>query len=168
MRNRTVRVFALATALVVGGTALSAPAVAAPSHGYVQGAGAVNDDWGDEGEFSRSAYSIGWAVGLWQTVLYADGYLEMGDIDCQFGPNTEKATMRWQLDHGVGVDGRAGPQTLSRADNKLEYVNSTWVRYHGNRYDVILLRHESNNGRYSFTNRDGNIVPANYNGANCA
>jgi hypothetical protein len=174
---RSIRLAVALVAALTGGIVLAAPAGAAPSHGYVQGAGAVTDDWGDEGIFSRSDISVGWAVGLWQAVLYADGANEsdgtdfdLADIDCQFGPNTERATINWQRTHNVDDDGEAGPVTLGRADNKLS-VSSTstdpTVQYNGDRFDLIFDRLPRGNGRYSFINGDGGRLPANYNSSTC-
>jgi hypothetical protein len=105
----------------------------------VKGSGVVTDDWGDEGTISRYSHAYSGATGMWQAVLWADGAIEQdgttfdsGDIDCQFGPNTQAATRNWQSRHGVGVDGEVGPQTFGRADNNL--VLSTW--YGGDQYAV--------------------------------
>jgi peptidoglycan hydrolase-like protein with peptidoglycan-binding domain len=84
------------------------------------------------------------ATGLWQAVLYADGYLSQSGVDCDFGPNTTSATRAWQGAHSVGVDGSVGPQTLGRADDKLR-ISSTQngvatLIYDGAARDITFIR----------------------------
>jgi hypothetical protein len=63
--------------------------------------------------------SVGNAVALWQSILWANGKLSnVGQIDSQFGPMTRAATIDWQNDvrydwNGVRLlaDGRAGPRS---------------------------------------------------------
>jgi hypothetical protein len=50
-------------------------------------------------------------VAMWQTILWADGYLYWSDIDCWFGQDTWNATKRWKLQYpneGLGDNGEAG------------------------------------------------------------
>ena len=47
----------------------------------------------------------------WQVVLATDGFLLPGDADDQFGPKTEKATVSYQIAHGLKADGIVGPST---------------------------------------------------------
>ena len=56
------------------------------------------------------AYSA--EVELWQHELAALGYFP-GKIDGYFGARTKAATMAFQADHGLDIDGVAGPQTRS-------------------------------------------------------
>jgi len=97
------RVGTLALAAITITLALTAPAQANTSQGYISGSGTYTDDWGDEGNLSTSSHSWSGAVGLWQWVLYMDGakinsttYFSEGDIDCHFGPDTKAATEYWQ------------------------------------------------------------------------
>jgi hypothetical protein len=47
-------------------------------------------------------------VSAWQGVLTEVGLLLPGDIDGAFGPKTEKATVNFELAHGLQPDGRVG------------------------------------------------------------
>jgi hypothetical protein len=126
---------------------------ASVSEGFVAGAGPVNDDFGDEGPVDSNSHRQSLAAGLWQTILWADGAIELdgtafdtSDIDCDFGPNTTAATRSWQARHRISdVDGSAGPKTFSVADDKLVPffptgdVGPTTVVYKGavNRFTMI-------------------------------
>src|SRR5215831_7852186 len=97
------------------------PAHANVSQGFVAGAGAVSDDFNDEGVTDYNSHNTSLATGLWQAILWADGAIEsngttydLSDVDCDFGPTTTATTRNWQSTHGVGVDGSAGPQTWGR------------------------------------------------------
>lgn len=57
--------------------------------------------------------SRGQAVLGWQETLDRLGYPTTPDGD--FGPKTEKSTIRFQHDHGIRADGEVGPQTLDAA-----------------------------------------------------
>lgn len=125
------------------GTALVAatPAHASVAQGYIAGSGTVTDDWGDEGVLARDTFPNSTATGLWQFVLYADGYLTANDIDCRFGPTTEAATRRWQSARGLGNDGRVGALTFGRADNQLRNTSDPeLIRYDGTARDEYFLR----------------------------
>lgn len=50
-------------------------------------------------------------VRSWQTALVDVGLLDSVDIIGVFGPRTEKATIQFQLDHGLTPDGIVGPET---------------------------------------------------------
>lgn len=50
-------------------------------------------------------------VRSWQTALVDVGLLNSVDIIGVFGPRTEKATIQFQLDHGLTPDGIVGPET---------------------------------------------------------
>ena len=131
--------------VVVAVTAMSflsfASADASVAEGYISGTGAVTDDWADEGELARDTFPNSNATGLWQHILVADGYLAAGDVDCRFGPRTEAATRRWQDDRNLGIDGRVGRQTFSRADNNLTLTSDgIVVEYRGTRYNEYFRR----------------------------
>lgn len=137
--------------LVAVGSA--APAQANPAEGYISGApGLLTNDWANEGEITRWSHAYSNAAGMWQAILWADGAIEQNgttfdesDIDCEFGPNTEYATRNWQSRHQVGVDGRVGPQTFGRADNKLTYgphidADTYYVYYLGSHHVLRFIR----------------------------
>lgn len=103
----------------------------------------ITDDWGDEGTISSTLRNHSNAVGLWQAVLYADGYLtSTSQIDCWFGATTKAATQRWQNDHGLDNDGEVGPLTFGKADNYL-FWSGTEIRYDGSVRDVQNLSRDS-------------------------
>lgn len=64
-------------------------------------------------------------VGAWQSILWADGYLNKcgsSGIDGAFGSVTQGATKTWQSAHGLTADGVVGPLTwgAARADLSFE------------------------------------------------
>lgn len=126
-RSRGVLAAATAAACAVA-IGLASPAAANVSEGYVVGAGAVGNDWDDEGPLSTTQNRIGGAVWLWQEVLYASGQLTWDQIDCEFGPTTKAATERFQAAHGLTRDGVAGPKTFAAAGNYLT-ISDNWVRF---------------------------------------
>ncbi|WP_328678476.1 peptidoglycan-binding protein [Streptomyces sp. NBC_00322] len=141
---------ALATGTALAATVLAAgllspTAQASSTQGYVAGSGSVLDDFGDEGTLRRGGtYANSGATGLWQSILYADGFLSVSDIDCQFGPTTEAATKRWQQTYGLTADGVVGPATFGRADVSLYdegYSGTTLnVKYGGSKRPVYFQR----------------------------
>lgn len=52
-------------------------------------------------------------VGHWQEFLVSQGYGLLADSD--FGPATESLTKKFQLAHGLDVDGKVGPDTFAAA-----------------------------------------------------
>ncbi|MEU0970521.1 peptidoglycan-binding domain-containing protein [Streptomyces sp. NPDC005917] len=142
VRKRTViAVLALA---IGSGLALGPTASATASHGYLDGAGStLTDDWGDEGTLSTTSYAHSNLAAAWQGILYADGYLSASGIDCRFGTATKNATIKWQRARGLVADGKVGPKTFGKADNKL-YANGGNVWYDGTKRDVVLRRKNGN------------------------
>lgn len=147
--NMTIRkrvpALLVTTALMIGGAAAMSPSAhATAAQGYMSGTGDVFDDWADEGVVSRTSHASSNATAVWQWVLYADGYLSRKDIDCQFGPTTEKATKKWQKEvagfTGKEADGKAGKKTLGVADDGLEDVPGHEVRFNGFERKVFFQR----------------------------
>lgn len=132
-------------AAVTGALAISAtPASATPSQGYIVGTGDWTDDWWDEGPISTSSYAHSNVAAMWQSILWADGYLAWSGIDCWFGSGTAAATKSWQSAHGLAADGIVGPNTLKKA--------STWlISTGGSNYEYIGI-----NGRYVTFVRNSN------------
>ncbi|MFC4145811.1 peptidoglycan-binding domain-containing protein [Micromonospora mangrovi] len=128
---------------VLGG---ATPAVASASAGYISGVDAVTDDWGDEGTLSTTSYANSAAVGLWQQVLVADGLMSNLDVDCSFGPKTLAATKTWQSRNNLDADGKVGPATFGKADNRLTDKGNGYVYYNGSNGVSAFKRA---NGRYS-------------------
>jgi len=120
---------------------------------YVDGAGTITDDWGDEGtlcngcSYSNSNYTF-----MWQKVLWADNRLAAGAVDCSFGSQTASATVNWQNWMGVSADGIVGATTRGRADNYLSQLETESVRYAGYSQIIYFTRNSSNN-RYMFNGR---------------
>jgi peptidoglycan hydrolase-like protein with peptidoglycan-binding domain len=116
---------------------------------FVDGAGALTDDFGDH--YSELGHSLcnGCAdssntdlVLMWQSILVAEGLLPESGIDGDFGPKTASATVNWQKRYGIGADGRVGNQTWSKADDRL-----VW-RWDGWSYEVYY--DATGNGSVSF------------------
>lgn len=126
----------LIIAIIGGVGAVATPAQADTGDGLITGSGTWTDDWWDEGPLSTTANSHSNAVAMWQAILWADGYMAYGDIDCWFGSGTASLTRSWQTNHGIGVDGAVGRQTLKKA--------STWLRAGSNGQIV----YEGTSGRY--------------------
>ncbi|MGW4021524.1 peptidoglycan-binding domain-containing protein [Streptomyces sp. NPDC005009] len=120
--RRTSYLTATAVALSIAGTlTIGTPASASVANGYISGAGTILDDLGDEGPVKYGQYNG--AVAVWQSILWADGYLGVGKdaaVDCSFGANTLAATKQWQRDHGLVADGVAGPKTFTKAGQYLK------------------------------------------------
>lgn len=102
---------------------------------FVDGAGALTDDFGDHYEELGNALCYGCGessntdiVVLWQAILVAEHYLDFQDVDGDFGPKTKAATIKWQQSRGLAADGMVGNATWSKADDRLAWVGST-VRY---------------------------------------
>jgi peptidoglycan hydrolase-like protein with peptidoglycan-binding domain len=109
-------------ASLVGPTAAHASA----AQGVISGSGAMTDDFGDEATLSRTGpFRHSTAVALWQSILVYEGLLSDADVDCQFGPTTEAATIRFQRRYGLSADGIVGPRTWSRADDFLRHTRDT-------------------------------------------
>jgi Putative peptidoglycan binding domain len=118
----------------------------------VQGSGSPADDLGDEATLCDGcSFWNGNYAGFWQAILWADGFLASGEVDCEFGPNTATATRNWQSWLGLGVDGVVGPETRGTADNYL--FTSTNANYN--------LYYQGTGGRVVYLHRD-TTSPYNY------
>jgi hypothetical protein len=53
-------------------------------------------------------------VSQWQRVLVDAGLLAVKDVDGDFGPQTEKLTIQFQIAHSIPADGVVGPMTRKR------------------------------------------------------
>jgi peptidoglycan hydrolase-like protein with peptidoglycan-binding domain len=76
---------------------------------------------------SGPCVSQGNLVGAWQSILWADGYLNKcgsSGIDGYFGSITQGATKTWQGAHGLTKDGVVGPLTWGKARAALVFVSS--------------------------------------------
>ncbi|MGW1893499.1 peptidoglycan-binding domain-containing protein [Streptomyces sp. NPDC002004] len=117
------------------------PAAAPQPHPapYITGSGTLADDWrtldrlGDRREVRSDL------PGLWQAVLWADGYLPQSAITCTYDAATRAATRVWQSNHGLSADGVVGPTTYGFAGRRLT-ATPGWTVYRGERYDLPLRR----------------------------
>ncbi|MER7173478.1 peptidoglycan-binding domain-containing protein [Streptomyces mesophilus] len=172
-RNR----LGMAVVSVAAGAGLAlaglAPTAAAGSQHVIDGRGNPTNDWGDEGNLSRTSYSHSNATRLWQTILWADGAkykgsdgkwrkFTKGDIDGHFGPRTKSATKYWQQTEGLHIDGIVGKQTFSLADDFLDHVGNNKIEYTGYDHQAGFKRL---NGVY-YVKIDGHWKKAAYNWAN--
>ena len=60
---------------------------------------------------ARETY--GWDVSSLQFLLARAGHLRLLDVDGHFGASTKASLLRFQRSRGLGVDGLAGPATLT-------------------------------------------------------
>ncbi|MFD5557225.1 peptidoglycan-binding protein [Streptomyces sp. NPDC127068] len=168
-RKTSRRVTALAAAALAFGIAAgpATTAQAATAHGAVEGWGSHKDDWADEGLLSTTKHAHSGATGLWQLVLWQDGYLAESDVDCKFGPKTQAATKRWQRDRlgAAEADGVVGNKTFGEASKNI------WTTDNGFsiRYGYIYIGRHVTSGEYFFhTSYTAGFVKASYtSAANC-
>jgi len=66
--------------------------------------------------------STGSEVRLVQEMLYALGYL-LGEPDGVYGPNTELSVRNFQIQNGLLVDGKVGPETFARLNEEF----TAWI-----------------------------------------
>ncbi|MFJ9611506.1 peptidoglycan-binding protein [Kitasatospora sp. NPDC101176] len=145
-----------AAALVLGSiVTTTTTARAATTQGYINGFGDVTDDWSDEGLLSMSQHADSGATGIWQAVLYMDGFLDESDIDCRFGPKTAEATRQWQAKYlgASEADGVVGNKTFGKASTWLSSVEDTgpwayFVRYNGDAKTSSVFHRDTTSGLY--------------------
>src|SRR3954451_13950136 len=73
-------------------------------------------------------------VGLWQAILWADGYTARRQVSCTYDGPTAVATRAWQSNHHLSADGMVGPATWGTAAARLAPVGR-WTVYRGERHD---------------------------------
>ncbi|MFC9693805.1 peptidoglycan-binding protein [Kribbella sp. NPDC056951] len=169
IRSTRIRLVAgVFSALAVGALGLSAsPASAAKDDGFVRGYDTYKGDWGDEGPmaFGFGKHNKSNAVCLWQKILWAEGATESdgtpfdkGDVDGEFGPNTDTATRSLQAKWKLTMDGEVGGDTFGRADDELKVTSGSDkpgkqlnMTYYGDKGSFSVVRNSE--GKYSF--RDG-------------
>jgi hypothetical protein len=64
-------------------------------------------------------------VRSWQLELVGIGLLNAVDVDGIFGQRTDKATIRFQMDHGLAPDGEVGPKTRAKIGVVPESIPAT-------------------------------------------
>lgn len=142
--------------------------------GYVDGYGyQLSDDLNDEPTLQWGSRRSNW-VGMWQAILWADGFLPYSGIDCTFGPKTHEATKQWQENFVLKGDGIVGPKTRAVAGGRLVQISiPARVRYYGshNAGDGTGDRHltfkrgvsSNDGGLYSMYNSPGlKLISWNY------
>ncbi|MGC4064845.1 MAG: peptidoglycan-binding protein [Polyangiaceae bacterium] len=55
-------------------------------------------------------------VAKWQAFLVAQGFREVGNVDGEFGPKTNRATMAFQAAHSLEETGVVSPSTVAEAE----------------------------------------------------
>jgi peptidoglycan hydrolase-like protein with peptidoglycan-binding domain len=125
----------LTAALVLGASAPAAAAAESPAH--QQGKAALGS-WGTYHPKGWSAGSVTRGTGYWrpgaslrvrevQRRLNRLGY-SAGMVDGFFGPITDAAVRRYQLDRGLELDGIVGPQTLKDLRSRTRRVQGSAAR----------------------------------------
>jgi hypothetical protein len=76
-------------------------------------------------------------VGLWQSMLWADGYSARSGVTCTYDATTAGATRIWQSNHHLSADGIVGSATWSAAAERIVPAGR-WMVYQGDRYDLPL------------------------------
>ena len=76
-------------------------------------------------------------IGLWQSMLWADGYAARSAVTCTYDEATAGATRVWQSNHHLDADGIVGPATWGAAEQRIAPVGR-WMVYQGERYGLPL------------------------------
>ena len=134
--------FTGAVKAAVGALALGLVCTAGTSPGggsCLRGGGAPADDWRTAGPLQEGRTRPSDLVGLWQGVLWADGYLTKSQVTCGYDATTVAATRTWQSNHRLSADGIVGPATFGAAGERLADT-PPWTVYRGERYDLPTRR----------------------------
>ncbi|MEU0098680.1 peptidoglycan-binding domain-containing protein [Streptomyces sp. NPDC006267] len=157
------------------------PAAASGSYSgraYVHGGGTVNNDFDDEGVVNVATHRSSNVACLWQTVLWAHGYLPSSGIDGVFGDQTHAATRKFQADKGLVVDGSAGRNSWTKAGDRISQRDNQngwlYVVYDGvkgsrsaySSHDFVLQRSPDGNYRF-YPPQGGGPYWASYNSRTC-
>lgn len=76
-------------------------------------------------------------VGLWQSMLWADGYSARSGVTCAYDEATADATRTWQSNHHLSADGIVGPATWGAAAHRIVPAGP-WLVYQGEHHDLPL------------------------------
>lgn len=76
-------------------------------------------------------------VALWQSVLWADGYIAGSSVTCAYDEATAGATRVWQSNHHLDADGIVGAATWGVAAERIVPAGR-WMVYMGERYGLPL------------------------------
>lgn len=135
---KAARAAACAVALGLVCTAGTVP----DSGGYLRGSGPLADDWRTAGPLEEGRTSPSDLAGMWQSVLWADGYLSQPHVTCRYDSATAVATRVWQSNHQLLADGIVGPATFAAAGERLS-PRPPWTVYRGQLYDLPFHRHDT-------------------------
>ncbi|WP_103511950.1 peptidoglycan-binding protein [Streptomyces sp. SM13] len=179
---RRAAVPVVGASLAFGVTVTTAtPAAASGSYSgraYVYGSGAVGDDFDDEGVVNVRTHRSSNVACLWQTILWANGYLPSSGIDGVFGDQTDSATRKFQADKGLSADGSAGRNSWTKAGDRIaQRDNQNGWRYvvfdgvKGSRssyssHDFVLQRSPDGNYRF-YPPNGGGPYWSTYNSRSC-
>ncbi|MDG9678620.1 peptidoglycan-binding domain-containing protein [Micromonospora sp. DH14] len=179
---RRAAVPAVGAALAIGiNVTLATPAVASGSYtgrAYVYGTGAVSDDFDDEGVANVGTHRSSNVTCLWQTILWANGYLPSSGVDGIFGDQTDAATRNFQRDKSLSADGSAGRNSWTKAGDRLVQNDDQngwrYVVYRGARgsrsaysaHEFVLQRSPDGNYRF-YPPQGGGPYWATYNTRTC-
>ncbi|MEU9481845.1 peptidoglycan-binding protein [Streptomyces sp. NPDC048191] len=76
-------------------------------------------------------------IGLWQSMLWADGYLARSGVTCTYDEATAGATRVWQSNHHLSADGIVGTATWGAAEQRIA-ATGPWTVYQGERFGLPL------------------------------
>ncbi|MFE3144938.1 peptidoglycan-binding protein [Streptomyces scopuliridis] len=137
---RRAAVSAVACAVALASTCAASTPSAGHRPAYVTGSGAYADDWSAEPPLQADGGTQpSDLVGLWQAILWADGYLPSSGITCAFDATASEVTQTWQSNHGLGADGIVGAATFGFAARRLVSA-PPWTAYRGEKYTLPLRR----------------------------
>ena len=77
-------------------------------------------------------------VGLWQSMLWADGYSARSGVTCAYDEATADATRTWQSNHHLSADGIVGPATWGAAAHRIVPADP-WLVYQGEHVSIAAL-----------------------------
>ncbi len=165
---------ATAVALALGlSAALATPATASGSYTgkpFVYGDSLLTSDWDDEGIVDVRTHRTSDVTCLWQTILYADGYLPASAVDGIFDDQTRVATVNWQRIRGVNPDGSVDRATFARAGQRIS-DNGSADGYRNGRYQgtdhSFLVRRPTEGGNWMFLPPGRGFIAAAYNWRTC-
>ncbi|MFB6724955.1 peptidoglycan-binding protein [Kribbella sp. NPDC056345] len=174
LRRVGVPAAAVALALGLGVVVTTTPAAASGSftgRAYIYGEGSLIGDLDDEGVVNVATHRSSNVTCLWQTILWADGYLPASAIDGVFGDQTHAATVRWQRGRGLTGDGSVGRQTFAKAGQKLRDDGPSndghrYGIYDGSRH-YLGIRRPTTRGNWMFDTPHDYNIPAAYNRKTC-
>lgn len=175
LRRLSVPLGATVLALGIAATTVT-PAAASNSYNgrsHIYGVGTITDDLNDEGVVNVSTNARSNVTCLWQTILWADGYLPQSGVDGSFGPQTKAATQAWQRARGLSADGSAGKLTWTKAGTKISFHGASGGKayggYDGSKVNFMVRRTDSGGGNWEFASGSakGGIKWASYNSVGC-